>query len=146
MCIFYWRYSKQAVSRCVGGLLDIRGSRGRCRQLTALLCFRRQHRTVACDPTTSCLPVAQHTPGSWWSMMARTQLLRELVNEQLAAAAEQIFQLVETTIAEYQDEVVRSKKEVIQLKKQLEQLAVLKAEVVLSRTSVSGVFLMYSNC
>lgn len=79
-------------------------------------------------------------------MMARTQLLRELVNEQLATAAEQIFRLVETTIAEYQDEVVRSKKEVIQLKKQLEQLAVLKAEVVLSRTSVSGVFLKYSNC
>lgn len=79
-------------------------------------------------------------------MMARTQLLRELVNEQLAAAAEQIFRLVETTIAEYQDEVVRSKKEVIQLKKQLEQLTVLKAEVVLSRTNVPGVFLMYSNC
>lgn len=79
-------------------------------------------------------------------MMAQTQLLRELVNEQLAAAAEQIFQLVETTIAEYQDEVVRSKKEVIQLKKQLEQLAVLKAEVVLSRTSVSGMFFVYSNC
>lgn len=78
--------------------------------------------------------------------MAPTQLLRELVNEQLAAAAEQIFRLVEATIAEYQDEVVRSKKEVIQLRKQLEQLAVLKAEVVLSRTSLSGAFLMDSIC
>lgn len=78
-------------------------------------------------------------------MMAGTQLLRELVNERLAVAAEQIFRLVEKTIAEYQEEVVRSKKEVIQLKKQLEQLSVLKAEVILSRTGVSRrLFLMHS--
>lgn len=69
--------------------------------------------------------------------MAGTQLLRELVNERLAVAAEQIFRLVEKTIAEYQDEVVRSKKEVIRLKKHLEQLSVLKAEVILNRTGVS---------
>lgn len=68
--------------------------------------------------------------------MAGAQLLRELVNERLAEAAEQIFRLVEATIAEYQDEVVRSKKEVIQLKKQLEQLSVLKPEVILSRAGV----------
>lgn len=68
--------------------------------------------------------------------MAGAQLLRELVNERLAEAAEQIFRLVEATIAEYQDEVVRSRKEVIQLKKQLQQLSVLKPEVILSRTGV----------
>lgn len=77
--------------------------------------------------------------------MAGTQLLRELVNERLAVAAEQIFRLVEKTIAECQDEVVRSKKEVIQLKKRLEQLSVLKAEVILNRAGVSRrLFLMYS--
>lgn len=65
--------------------------------------------------------------------MAGAQLLRELVNERLAAAAEQIFRLVEKTIGEYQEEVVRSKKEVIQLRKQLQQLSVLKAEVILTR-------------
>lgn len=65
--------------------------------------------------------------------MAGAQLLRELVNERLAAAAEQIFRLVEKTIGEYQEEVVRSKKEAIQLRKQLQQLSVLKAEVILTR-------------
>lgn len=65
--------------------------------------------------------------------MAGARLLRQLVNEQLTAAAEQIFRLVERTIEEYQDEVVRSRKEVIQLKIQLEQLSVLKPEVILTR-------------
>uniref|UniRef100_A0A0F8AGN8 Zinc finger protein 112 n=1 Tax=Larimichthys crocea TaxID=215358 RepID=A0A0F8AGN8_LARCR len=60
--------------------------------------------------------------------MAGTQLLRLQVNERLAAAAEEIFGLVEKTIAEYQDEVVRSRTEIIQLRKQLEQLTVLKPE------------------
>ncbi|XP_018516735.2 uncharacterized protein LOC108873092 [Lates calcarifer] len=60
--------------------------------------------------------------------MSGTQLLRELVNERLAAAAEEIFGLVEKTLAEYQDEVVRSKKEIIQLKQEIEQLSVVKAE------------------
>lgn len=75
--------------------------------------------------------------------MAGAQLLRELVNERLAAAAEQIFRLVEKTIGEYQEEAVRSKKEVIQLRKQLQQLSVLKAEVILTR---KGAFNSYSNC
>lgn len=68
--------------------------------------------------------------------MAGTQLLRLLVNERLAAAAEEQFGLVEKTIVEYQDEAVRSKREIIQLKKQLEQLTVLKPEVILWRAGV----------
>ncbi|XP_059215508.1 zinc finger protein with KRAB and SCAN domains 8-like [Centropristis striata] len=66
-------------------------------------------------------------------MSTGTQLLRLLLNERLAAAAEEIFGLVEKTIAEYQDEAVRSKREVIQLKKQIEQLTVLKPQVTLFR-------------
>uniref|UniRef100_UPI0037E8A539 zinc finger and SCAN domain-containing protein 31-like n=1 Tax=Semicossyphus pulcher TaxID=241346 RepID=UPI0037E8A539 len=65
--------------------------------------------------------------------MSGTQLLRLLVNERLTAAAEEIFGLVEKTIAGYQDEAVRSKKEIIQLKKQIEQLTVFKPEVMLFR-------------
>ncbi|XP_070772583.1 zinc finger protein 235-like [Enoplosus armatus] len=71
--------------------------------------------------------------------MSGTQLLRLLVNERLAAAAEEIFGLVEKTIAEYQDEAVRSKREVNQLKKQLEQLTVLKPEVILFRADTQSV-------
>uniref|UniRef100_UPI0037E7D4C1 uncharacterized protein n=1 Tax=Semicossyphus pulcher TaxID=241346 RepID=UPI0037E7D4C1 len=71
--------------------------------------------------------------------MSGTQLLRELVNERLAAAAEEIFGLVEKTIAEYQDEAVRSKKEIIQLKKQIEQLTVCKPEVMLFRADIQPV-------
>lgn len=82
-------------------------------------------------------PSEHHPTGTWCSIMAGTQLLRELVNERLAVAAEQIFRLVEKIVAEYQDEVVRSKKEVIQLKKHLEQLSALKDKVILSRTGVS---------
>lgn len=68
--------------------------------------------------------------------MAGAQLLRELVHKRLAAAAEQIFRLVEKTIEEYQDEVVRSKREVLQLQRQLEQLTALKPAVMLSRSGV----------
>ncbi|XP_056252188.1 uncharacterized protein LOC130181794 isoform X2 [Seriola aureovittata] len=50
--------------------------------------------------------------------MSGTQLLRVLVNERLAAAAEEIFGLFEKTIAEYQDEVVRSKREIVHLTQQ----------------------------
>ncbi|XP_049899262.1 uncharacterized protein LOC126389619 isoform X1 [Epinephelus moara] len=73
--------------------------------------------------------------------MSGTQLLKLLVRDRLAAAAEEIFGLVEKTIAECHGEVVRSKREVIQLKQQLEQLTVLKPGVVLVRAdaqSVSG--------
>lgn len=68
--------------------------------------------------------------------MAETQLLRLLVNERLTAAAEEIFGLVEKTIAEYHREVVRSKREIIHLKKQLQQLTVLKPEVKLFRAGL----------
>ncbi|XP_044069538.1 zinc finger protein 543-like isoform X2 [Siniperca chuatsi] len=71
--------------------------------------------------------------------MSGTQLLRLLVNERLAAAAEEIFGLVEKTIAEYQDEAARSKREVNQLKKQLEQLTVLNPKVILFRADTQSV-------
>lgn len=47
--------------------------------------------------------------------MAGTQLLRLLINKRLAAAAKEIFGLVERTIVEYQDEAVRSKREIINI-------------------------------
>lgn len=74
--------------------------------------------------------------------MAGPQLLRQLVNERLAAAAEEIFGLVEKTIAEYEDEAVRSKQEIARLKKQLEQLTVFKPEVMLFRAGVLWMLLL----
>ncbi|XP_040025787.1 uncharacterized protein LOC120814783 [Gasterosteus aculeatus] len=71
--------------------------------------------------------------------MSETQLLRLRVNERLAAAVEEIFGLVENTIMEYKEEAVRSKKEIIQLKQQIEQLTVLKPEVLLNRSDTSPV-------
>lgn len=68
--------------------------------------------------------------------MSETQLLRLRVNERLAAAVEEIFGLVENTIMEYKEEAVRSKKEIIQLKQQIEQLTVLKPEVLLNRSGL----------
>uniref|UniRef100_A0AAV2L079 Uncharacterized protein n=1 Tax=Knipowitschia caucasica TaxID=637954 RepID=A0AAV2L079_KNICA len=44
-------------------------------------------------------------------MWKRRSLLRAAVNERLAAAAEEIFALVERTIAEYEEEVYRCKAE-----------------------------------
>ncbi|KAJ0032866.1 hypothetical protein NQD34_002947 [Periophthalmus magnuspinnatus] len=43
--------------------------------------------------------------------MSKGQTLRTLVNERLTAAAEEIFALVERTIAEYEEELSRSKEE-----------------------------------
>uniref|UniRef100_A0A8C6TZK9 C2H2-type domain-containing protein n=1 Tax=Neogobius melanostomus TaxID=47308 RepID=A0A8C6TZK9_9GOBI len=43
--------------------------------------------------------------------MSGAQTLRALVNERLAAAAEDIFVLIERTIAEYEEELCRSKQE-----------------------------------
>lgn len=65
------------------------------------------------------------------NMATGTQLLKRLVNERLAAAAVEIFGLVENTIREYQDEVVRSRREIVELKEQLEQLADVKPEIIL---------------
>ncbi|XP_058507923.1 zinc finger protein 287-like [Solea solea] len=59
--------------------------------------------------------------------MLRTQQLRMLLNERLAAAADEVFGLVVQTIAEYQDEIVRSKAEVVRLKKEIKQLSAFKA-------------------
>ncbi|XP_034407518.1 zinc finger protein 287-like [Cyclopterus lumpus] len=64
--------------------------------------------------------------------MSGSQLLRLRVNERLEAAVEEIFGLVEKTIAEYEEDAVRSKREIGQLKRQLEQLVVLKPEVFLN--------------
>uniref|UniRef100_A0A8C6TWV9 C2H2-type domain-containing protein n=1 Tax=Neogobius melanostomus TaxID=47308 RepID=A0A8C6TWV9_9GOBI len=44
-------------------------------------------------------------------MSKRSQTLRALVTERLTAAAEEIFELVERTIAEYEEELCRSKEE-----------------------------------
>ncbi|XP_040905035.1 zinc finger protein 37-like [Toxotes jaculatrix] len=71
--------------------------------------------------------------------MSGTQLLRELVNERLAAAAEEIFGLVEKTIAEYQGAVVRSEREIMHLKQEIEQLTALKAEQSLFRADTQSV-------
>ncbi|XP_075960318.1 uncharacterized protein LOC142964076 [Anarhichas minor] len=65
--------------------------------------------------------------------MSGTRLLRLRVNERLEAAVEEIFGLVEKTIEEYEEGAVRSKREILQLKQQIEQLTVLKPEVVLLR-------------
>ncbi|KAK9541193.1 hypothetical protein VZT92_001256 [Zoarces viviparus] len=65
--------------------------------------------------------------------MSGTRLLRLRVNERLEAAVEEIFGLVEKTIEEYEEGAVRSKREILQLKQQIEQLTVLKPEVMLNR-------------
>lgn len=43
--------------------------------------------------------------------MSKKQTLRALVTERLTAAAEEIFELVERTITEYEEELCRSKEE-----------------------------------
>ena len=68
--------------------------------------------------------------------MLGTQQLRLLVNERLAAAANEIFGLVEKTIADYQEEVVRSRTEILQLRQQIEQLTVLHPRIFLSRAGL----------
>lgn len=64
-------------------------------------------------------------------MASGTQLLKRLVNERLEAAAVEILGLVENTIAEYQEELLRSRREIIELKEQLEQLTDVKPEIIL---------------
>ncbi|XP_027863776.1 zinc finger protein 664-like isoform X3 [Xiphophorus couchianus] len=71
--------------------------------------------------------------------MSGMQQLRLLVSERLTAAAEEIFGLVERTITEYQEEVVRSKREIIQLRQQIEQLTVLQPRVSLFKGDVESV-------
>uniref|UniRef100_A0A665TPP5 Gastrula zinc finger protein XlCGF52.1-like n=2 Tax=Echeneis naucrates TaxID=173247 RepID=A0A665TPP5_ECHNA len=57
--------------------------------------------------------------------MSDAHLLRVLLNQRLAAAAEDIWGLFQKTILEYQQEVVRSKGEIVQLKQQVGQLTTL---------------------
>ncbi|KAM6915893.1 uncharacterized protein FYW49_008995 [Xenentodon cancila] len=70
--------------------------------------------------------------------MLGTQQLRLLVSERLAAAADEIFGLVEKTIADYRDEVVRSRTEILQLRQQIEQLTVLQPRIFLSRADTQS--------
>ncbi|TNN40407.1 hypothetical protein EYF80_049421 [Liparis tanakae] len=69
--------------------------------------------------------------------MSGSRLLRLRVHERLEAAVEEIFGLVEKTIADYEEDAVRSKREIGQLKQQLEQLVVLKPGVVLNRADTN---------
>ncbi|XP_063730899.1 zinc finger protein OZF-like [Eleginops maclovinus] len=64
-------------------------------------------------------------------MMSATMLLKLQMSQRLEAAVEEIFELVEKTLSEYQEETVRSKREILQLRGQIEQLTVLKPRVVL---------------
>ncbi|XP_032378883.1 zinc finger and SCAN domain-containing protein 22 isoform X2 [Etheostoma spectabile] len=63
--------------------------------------------------------------------MSKVQTLRAFVNQRLAAAAEEIFGLVERTITEYEEELCRCKKENERHRKQLD--AVCSPEVRLHR-------------
>ena len=54
--------------------------------------------------------------------MSEIQLLRALVTERLAVAADEIFGLVEQTIAEFREEAVRSKSEILELREELNSL------------------------
>ncbi|XP_017284841.1 zinc finger and SCAN domain-containing protein 12-like [Kryptolebias marmoratus] len=71
--------------------------------------------------------------------MSGMQQLRLLVNDRLTAAAEEIFGLVEKTITDYREEVVRSRREIIQLRQQIEQLTVLQPRVFLFKEDVQSV-------
>ncbi|XP_071758986.2 uncharacterized protein LOC139914545 [Centroberyx gerrardi] len=64
--------------------------------------------------------------------MAKMQLMRALVSQRLNAAAEEIFGVVQRTIAEYEEEACRSKQEIERQRKLLD--AVLKPEIKLHRT------------
>lgn len=67
--------------------------------------------------------------------MSKVQKLRSLVNQRLTAAVEEIFGLFERTIAEYEEEVSRSKQENERQRKLLD--AVFNPEVRLHRTGGS---------
>lgn len=73
--------------------------------------------------------------------MSKTQLLKALVNERLEIAVMEIFEAVEKTITEFQEEVERTKEDNARLQRLLD--AVLKPEIKLQRTGtfLSGQFL-----
>ncbi|XP_059191708.1 gastrula zinc finger protein XlCGF57.1-like [Centropristis striata] len=66
--------------------------------------------------------------------MSKVEMFRVVVNERLSAAAEEILGLFERSIAEYEEELFRSKRENEQQRKLLD--AVLKPEVRLHRADV----------
>ncbi|XP_074543325.1 uncharacterized protein LOC141803261 [Halichoeres trimaculatus] len=66
--------------------------------------------------------------------MSKVQMLRFLVNQRLSAAAEEIFELFERTIAEYEEQLCRSKEENQRQQKLLE--AVYNPEVRLHRAEI----------
>ncbi|XP_077404141.1 uncharacterized protein LOC144036966 isoform X2 [Vanacampus margaritifer] len=59
--------------------------------------------------------------------MCKVQMLRALVNQRLSAAVEEILVAVETTVAEYEEELCRSKEEIERQRKLLD--AILKPSV-----------------
>ncbi|XP_072294035.1 uncharacterized protein [Eucyclogobius newberryi] len=67
-------------------------------------------------------------------MCERSLALRALVNARLTAAAEEIFALVERTIAEYEEELCRSKEENQRNQQLLEEVLSLRAEGVQTDT------------
>ncbi|XP_064844897.1 uncharacterized protein LOC135555982 [Oncorhynchus masou masou] len=64
--------------------------------------------------------------------MAKISLLRVLLNERLTAVADEIFGAVEKTVAEYQEEIYRSKEENEKLRRLLD--IVLKPDIKLHRS------------
>ncbi|XP_033940206.1 zinc finger protein 271-like isoform X1 [Pseudochaenichthys georgianus] len=68
--------------------------------------------------------------------MSKVDMLREVVSERLTAAALEIFGLFERTVAEYEEQLCRSKEENERHRKLLD--AVLKPEVRLHRAVLSG--------
>lgn len=70
--------------------------------------------------------------------MSRIELLRSFFNQRLAAAAEEIFRVVEKTIAEYQDEMSRSEERNSRLQKLLD--ITIKPEIKLYR---AGLWMIY---
>nr|XP_057945596.1 zinc finger protein 287-like [Doryrhamphus excisus] len=68
--------------------------------------------------------------------MCQVQMLRALVNQRLTAAVEEIFVVLERTIAEYEEELSRTKEE-NERQRQLLDAVFRKQEVVLHRADVS---------
>ncbi len=75
--------------------------------------------------------------------MSKVQLLRALVNQRLTAAAEEIIGLFERTIAEYEEELCRSKEENERQRKLLD--AVFSPRVRLHRAGLFTVVLILSS-
>ncbi|XP_019740105.1 gastrula zinc finger protein XlCGF26.1-like [Hippocampus comes] len=71
--------------------------------------------------------------------MCKVEMLRALLNQRLSAAVEEVYVVIERTIAEYEEELCRTKKENERQRQLLD--AVFKAHVVLQRTDFSDDFL-----